>query len=267
MRYGAMNIPIHPVLEGVARCASLGFDYMELTLDAPDGHYTVIRNQKDELAAALRRNNLGLICHLPTFVYTADLTESIRRVSVEEMRHSIAVAAELGAEKAVLHPGLVMGLGPLVLERALALAFESLDILADTARGVGLTLCVENMPPNCGAFIEPDEFDVVFKRYPEFQMTLDVGHANIRDEKGGRVFELIRRFGDRISHLHISDNRGKRDDHLPLGQGIIDFAAIARKISEIGRAETATLEIFEEAEKGLPASLVRFRKLMDSLAS
>jgi len=49
MRYGAMNFPIKPVLKELEAFAHLGFDYLELTLDPPLGHYSIIRKQKDEI--------------------------------------------------------------------------------------------------------------------------------------------------------------------------------------------------------------------------
>ena len=45
MRYGAMNFPIKPVLKELEAFANLGFDYLELTLDSPLAHYSIIRKQ------------------------------------------------------------------------------------------------------------------------------------------------------------------------------------------------------------------------------
>ena len=46
----------------------------------------------------LADHRIGLVCHLPTFVSTADLTDSIREASIEEVLGSLDTAAELGAE-------------------------------------------------------------------------------------------------------------------------------------------------------------------------
>jgi len=35
MHYGAMNFPVLPVLEEIDAIAGMGFDYLELAMDAP----------------------------------------------------------------------------------------------------------------------------------------------------------------------------------------------------------------------------------------
>lgn len=205
---------------------------------------------------------MGLMCHLPTFVHIADLTESIRRASVEEMRGSLETAAELGVEKAVLHPGHLFGLAPFVAETALGNAYDSMARIAERARSLGVVLCAENMPPNCHAFVEPEDFDPLFDAFPEFRITLDVGHANIDDKTGKRAVAFIRRFGGRIGHLHLSDNKGKHDDHIRLGKGSVDLKGIGRALNAAGYDGTVTLEIFSDNLSDLEASLAHARTML-----
>jgi sugar phosphate isomerase/epimerase len=207
---------------------------------------------------------MSIICHLPTFVSTADLTDSIRHASVQEMFQSLEVAAELGAQKVVLHPGHIGGLGIYVIETALAHANNSLATIIQHAQKLGLCVCLENMFPRCRAFVEPDDFIDIMERFPDLKLTLDTGHANIGTQKGQRILEFIEKFGHRIGHLHISDNLGQRDDHLPLGSGSINFAKIARAIKNCGYDETATLEIFSEDRQALVQSRDRFDDLLKS---
>ena len=262
MQFGAMNFPVHPVATAIDTCGELGFDYLELTLDPPQAHHSLIREQKTEISEALKRRRMGLMGHLPTFVHIADLTESIRAASVEEMRRSVEICAELGMEKAVLHPGHIFGMGTFVIDMALGYAYESLAAIAETAASAGVVLCAENMPPNCRAFVEPEDFAPLFERFPAFRMTLDVGHANIGDKTGGRALAFIRRFGDRIDHLHLSDNKGKRDDHIRLGKGAVDLRRIVGALKDIGYDKTATLEIFSDDISDLKASLSYIRALI-----
>ena len=44
--------------------------------------------------------------------------------------------------------------------------------------------------------------------------------------------------------MHLSDNKGKVDDHLPLGAGLIDWADAARALKASGYDGTVTLEVF-----------------------
>jgi|GEM_PF-6608068 len=53
MLYGAMNFPVKPILEELEAISELGFDYLELTMDPPQAHYSIIRQQKKRLLKAL----------------------------------------------------------------------------------------------------------------------------------------------------------------------------------------------------------------------
>jgi sugar phosphate isomerase/epimerase len=217
MQYGAMNFPIKPVADELADIASLGFAYLELTMDPPQAHYSIIRQQMNSILDALASQSMNIICHLPTFVSTADLTDSIREASLSEMFNSLEVAAELGVQKVVLHPGHIGGLGIYVKETALAYANNSLAAIIDRAQTLGLCLCVENMFPKCRAFVEPADFVEILQQFPDLKLTLDTGHANIGNPGGRRILEFIEKFGHRIGHLHVSDNFGNcADTTIPL---------------------------------------------------
>ena len=95
MLYGAMNFPVRSVLNEIESFAELGFDYLELTMDPPKAHHSIIRRERDAIMQALERLRMGIVCHLPTFVSTADLTASLREASLNEIIESLEVAAEL----------------------------------------------------------------------------------------------------------------------------------------------------------------------------
>ncbi len=259
MKYGAMNFPIKPVLEEIRKISDLGFDYFELAMDPPCAHYTTLLEMEQELVQALGQAAMGLVCHLPTFVYTADLTPAIRKVSLKEMIYSLRAAVRLGAQKAVVHPGFISGLGHFVMETATGYARESLAAIIQEGETLGITLCLENMFPRYQSWFEPAHFAPIFKEFPRLKMTLDTGHANMGDPGRTRLYEFIQRFPDRIGHVHVSDNGGTRDEHLPLGQGNINFKKFAALLTLAGYQDTLTLEIFSPH----PADLIQSR---DSIA-
>ncbi len=254
MLYGAMNFPIRPVMEEIEALGALGFDYLELTMDPPRAHYSTIRELESEIKQALDRLGMGIVAHLPSFLFTADLTESIRRASVEEMIGCIETAAGLGAEKAVLHPSYILGLGRLVPDLSREYALESLSVMTEAAESAGVKLCIENMFPRAESRVEPDDFEEVFDRFPSLGFTLDVGHANIGGSGSRRCLAFIRRYPDRIEHVHMSDNFGKDDNHLPIGAGTVDFSKIVKALRNIGYDKTMTLEVFSRNRQYLKMS-------------
>ena len=261
MQFGAANFPVRPVLEEIDALGALQMDYFELSMDPPMAHHSLIGEQKHAIQKSLKRWSMGLVCHLPTFVYMAHLTESIRRASVQEVLQALETASDLGARKAVVHPGYIDGLAVHVADHALALAMEGLEKVSARARQLGVVLCVENLFPRLGPYNEPDHFTSIFEAIPDLKFVLDTGHANIGDKSGRRVIAFIQRFADRLDHLHLSDNNGANDEHLPLGQGNINFKAVARALQDIGYDDTVTLEVFSKDRSELVKSRSKFSKL------
>ncbi len=251
MQYGAMNFPVRPTLSEVESIAGLGFDYVELTMDPPQAHHSTIREQHEELNALLSKLNVGLICHLPSFLCTADLTPRLREASNLEVIDCLETAAMLNPLKIVLHPSYITGLGALVPDLCKRYAHESLKLATQKASDLGLTICLENMFDKAGVMIEPEEFEEVLEKFPSLKLTLDIGHANISGSGQKRTLNYIRRLGDRIGHVHVSDNFGKADNHLPIGAGRIDFPKIMKALKKTGYDDTITLEIFSRDQEYL----------------
>ncbi len=72
---------------------------------------------------------------------------------------------------------------------------------------------------------------------------LDVPHAFT---SGGMdsVFEYISTFRDKIIHIHWHDNHGKKDEHLALGEGLINHKNIVKALKDVEYDRTITLEVF-----------------------
>ncbi len=138
-----MNFPVKPLLQEIEEFGEMGFDYVELTMDPPEATPQKILEQKRPIQILLDRYGMGIIGHLPTFVWTSDLYESLRKVSVQETLDALEAGAELGIEKAVLHPGYITGLGRFVLDKAKGYGMESIKTILNKATGLGMTLCLQ----------------------------------------------------------------------------------------------------------------------------
>jgi sugar phosphate isomerase/epimerase len=95
---------------------------------------------------------------------------------------------------------------------------------------------------------------------PFAKAILDTGHANLN---GISMVRLIKRLGRRLGSLHISDNQGDKDGHLPPGQGSINFKLIFNALNNIRFYGTVILEIYDEASpmEALDHSLWYIQKL------
>jgi sugar phosphate isomerase/epimerase len=265
MLYGAMNFPVRPFLAELETFSSLGFDYLELAMDPPQAHYEVVRGQRDKLLDALDEFDMGLVCHLPSFLSTADLNQALREASLKEVLESLKLAADLRARKVVVHPSYITGLSVFVMDTAKKYALKSLEAIVRKADELGLRVCLENLFPQLRSRVVPDDFVEVFERFPTLRLTLDLGHANIGSRGAKRALEFIERFPDRIGHVHAGDNLGKRDDHLPIGVGNVEFPKIVKALKGIGYDDTVTFEVFAPDRDYLRISRDKFAAMLADL--
>ena len=264
MQYGAMNNPALPIFSEVETIAGQGFDYLELTMDPPCAHFNLIRTQQKKILNRLRDCGLGLICHMPTFVSLADLSPTIRQASLSEVLESLDVAAALMPMKIVVHPAHIGGMGMQVFDHAKELAMESLSVIAEKAKRLKLDICLENMFPRARFGVEPADFGFFFDQFSNINMTLDTGHANIASKGGRRILDFIDQWPDRIHHLHVSDNFGREDNHLPLGTGTIPFSKLIERLKSSGYDQTVTFEIFSQDREYMTISRKKFERLWNS---
>ena len=76
----------------------------------------------------------------------------------------------------------------------------------------------------------------------------------------GRIKAYLTRFNDRLVHLHLHDNHGELDEHLPLTEGCIDFTKVVKWLKEIEYNRTITFEVFT-SYKDAVRSREYFKKL------
>ena len=123
---------------------------------------------------------------------------------------------------------------------------EAVAAVAARAAELGQRIMVENMG---GGFGTPDELRPLLDAADNVDFHLDIGHANVRPYgQPNRLASLLEAFGDRIAHVHLHDNKGRYDDHLPLGVGTLDFRDSARRLRATGWDGTLTLEVHSAKE-------------------
>jgi sugar phosphate isomerase/epimerase len=61
-----------------------------------------------------------------------------------------------------------------------------------------------------------------------FALCLDIGHMNVFSKLFSS--DWVNRMGKRLQYVHLHDNNGENDDHLPVGKGNIDFRGFFESI-------------------------------------
>lgn len=165
-------------------------------------------------------------------VNIASVLEPIRKASVEVTSQCIALAGEVNGT-VVVHPGYFAWEEE--REKALRQFRKSLSELNRIASDRSVTYYLENMGNWNYFFLRfPDEMEIL----DNVGLALDVGHANLNGCLEGFLSLPF-------CHVHLHDNDGKDDSHLPVGSGTIDFQAVIQAIRRehaVPVIEVATLE-------------------------
>ncbi len=211
-----------------------GFDGVELSFnyepdeldwrDAAAGRR--MRKEKDALG-------LRFVAHAPDHLHLSDPDRSVVDGFAAELSAILAGIATFGAESAVVHADGYGAKPPLEGLQATQRRnlVHALKTVAKTCEAVNVRLLVETMTPGritseLDTIIEA--VDAVGSSY--VGICLDVNHLNLSEDPA----DAIGRAAERIGEFHISDNHGEKEEHLMIGEGTIDWDAVAQAAAEIG---------------------------------
>jgi sugar phosphate isomerase/epimerase len=241
---GFVSFVRHPYRESVVQAAERGFDYVEILMDG-SADREALASDADWIRSALADGDLDLLVHLPFPLTIASPHRHQREGAVRELEACIETAADLGARKGVLHasPGAWSAVwDPSDFDEGF---LESAAELHAFSSERDLELCVENL---FDGYLEADDFEFLFEE-TDLSATLDTGHAAITGVDETEMAALLADRGDRISHVHLNDNRratdGGRygDEHLPLGFGNVDFATVLEPVRAGEWSGTLSIEL------------------------
>lgn len=199
---------------------------------------------------------IGFTVHAPMKdTHLGSLNRKIREVSIAEIRSSLDLARSIGASLVVVHcaagiaamPGGEWSKGEYHLPsrkddellQQEALLVRAVKDLADYAPDILIGL--ENLVFPHELYRSPEEMRELVKKVNRSNVgvTLDAGHAVV---SGYKPVDFINLLGDNIFHIHLHDNHGVVDEHLPLGEGIIDYVAVIQSLKKLDYQGVVNLE-------------------------
>jgi sugar phosphate isomerase/epimerase len=238
-----------------------GFDYVDLALEPPRTDIADINLQA--LVDALGVYELGIIVHTSPYLPITNPHKSSRKAAGEEISRALNLAGDLGSSLLTTH---YLG-GPALFtsEEVLDFYVLLLEELCGQGEAEGVTVALENSPRNQD---EVRIFRSIFERVPKVGLLLDIGHTHIKTrENKARDFLDDGILGDRLCHVHISDNDGHNDLHVPLGsvRNGIDWNATIDLLKRRGYDGTVTIEVFSPDRGYLITSRDKFRALWNEV--
>lgn len=229
------------------------------------------------MASALEAHRLRLVSlHAPTSRDLSAMRESgaplsiceverVRRIeAMDELKRVIDVADEMPYARLILHMG---GSRETADPRKRDAAFSSLEHLVLHARHAGVTICVENTLSEMGS---PDYLRTFVDetRLTGLRFNFDIGHAHLsefpEEERLERCFAPMKEL---VSSVHLHDNHGEKDEHLPPYDGSIEWPGTIKLLKSASQDDLPLiLELKERTGPEAPTineQLVAARKSLD----
>ena len=201
----------------IAKIADVGFSYIEEL----EGNLTKYADNMDELKAMLSKINVEMmsVCVGANFIYKDALEDELAHI--EEVAR---LAKDVGVSYIGICGGAIRAKG--VQESDYQLLAEGLDMAKAVIESYGIKASYH---PHLGSMAEaPDQIDKLFA-LTSIDICPDLAHIAAG---GGDPLEVVKKYYDRISFMHLKD----LDDNgfAPLGTGSVDIKAVINYLKERG---------------------------------
>lgn len=209
----------------------------------------------DELLALSQKYGVKLwSLHLPFMPFDkidiSSLNEDLRKSSVDLCKLLVAQANKVGINLFIVHPS-----GEPVSDEyrkdKLAQAKKSLKELAEFASKYNSTIAVEDLPRTCLGNSSKEILDLISVD-DRLKVCFDTNHL-----LGEDLDDFIKRVGDKIVTLHVSDFDFVNERHWLPGEGKIDWHKLLRSLEKINYQGPWLYEI----GFGIPKTILRDREL------
>jgi inosose dehydratase len=205
--------------DAVQDIASVGYEGVEMF----DGNLAEYAAKPEELKEILSSSGVTLtsVYTGANFIYADILPDEMHRI-----RRAAELAADFGAERLVVGGGARRASG--TTDEDYHRLGQALDGVTDIAESFGLSASYH---PHLSTIVEsPDELD---KLMPLTRIGFCPDTAHLA-AGGADPAAVIRKYPDRIQHVHLKDFQRDPFNFLPLGQGELDFPDIIAAIRESG---------------------------------
>jgi len=204
--------------------------------EIPISNVIKFKNNINEYLKVKEKTGLYYLCHGPREGNPNNI-DSLKRDYLPHVLEVLEIMPILNMSLLTLHLWMDRRF---VKTEVIDFKIELLKEIINKAREKNILICLENLSENW------HDLKVAIDKLPLLNLTLDVGHGLLL-RKENTSFAIIKKYPERIKHIHLHDNLGgntpKDDLHLPPGKGIVDFKNIFNSLRTIGYRGTATLEL------------------------
>ncbi len=214
-------------------------------------------NLLSKVSTDLQKRAVRPRVHAPFFdLNPGALDPLIREVTFKRLTQTLEFAAQLNANLLVLHPGVDKWRYPNLDQVWLENALSFFPAIIAQAKHADCLLAMENIyeesPLNLVQLV--NRLDS-----PWFGHCFDAGHWHLFGRRP--MAQWLDAISSKLFHLHLHDNHGRADEHLPVGAGTIDFTPLQKHLQGMAHQPSITLEAHQPEH--LKQSLVNVKALLD----
>ncbi len=233
MIVGCPTNPTKNIIEEIRNAKEKGFDFVELFLEGDKALPEKLSAEK--IRKELEKNELGALGHTPWYLPTGTMIQEVKKSMIKEFNKYFKFFKKIGVEYVTVHSRIGRGMYP--REEKINQQIKNLKEIMKKAEKQDIKIIYE--------LSEEDDLKMtkkVLDSVKNLYFNLDIGHANIRPNN---PIDFIKELHPKIKHVHLHDNDGEKDQHLPMGAGIIEWDELIRELKKYYDG-TITLEIFSQ---------------------
>lgn len=247
-----------PILDCLEIIRVSGFSMIEVVFSPPHLDYKDLGAVR---RTALRIEELGMEAysfHAP-FANDIDISSpdfAIREHALDEILRAVEAASLLGVHYFVIHPGPENADIPSREERMVRIenVISVLNRVAVRCAEAGIKCILENKLPH---LLFGSSSDIVWilgsLDTNEVGACLDTGHAFL----AGDLYNLVYKLGPYLRMLHVHDNKGHSDEHLPPGEGRVEWGKLVSELVQVAFHGAMILEVAGDPDANVTMARAR----------
>ncbi|MCK4442998.1 MAG: sugar phosphate isomerase/epimerase [Thermoplasmata archaeon] len=201
---------------------------------------------RDELSRLMPSYDLQLSLHAPfSDINIGSFNAKIREEAVRQVVEAIHVAADLGMKTVTVHPGFLSPISFPDPQKVIEITKESVRHIDSIVQGLPIKVGIENMPDMIVTTCRKAKDVLYVIEGTDIGLCFDVGHAHTTGQTEN-FYELK----DKFVNVHLHDNDGRSDSHMPLGGGTVDFDSVLRELSDYSGTYVLETRSWDDALSG-----------------
>jgi sugar phosphate isomerase/epimerase len=218
------------------------------------------RNDFCDVADLLHGAGLSVTLHAPFFdLRPGALDRRVREVTVERLRQVFDLVPCFSPRSVVCHAAFDEKYYVSHEEQWLKNSIDTWSGFTEAAAEAGTQVALENVyessPKYLALLLD------AFRGSPNIFFCFDTGHFNAFSRSS--LEEWMEALASRIGQIHLHDNNGSADEHLPVGEGTFPFQRFFESLKKKGARPIVTLEPHTQEDLWQTLENIRRMGLLD----